>query len=50
METFFVLLIVTLCVVVLLKRIFKQIKSGKCSCGCDNNCSSCSKNRLYEKN
>ncbi len=43
METIFVLLIVALSAFVLFKKIFKQIKSGKCDCGCDNNCGSCSK-------
>ena len=45
METIFVLLIVVLCAFVLFRKIFKQVKSGKCDCGCgcDNNCGSCSK-------
>ncbi len=45
METIFVLLIVALCAAILIKKIYKQVKSGKCDCGCgcDNNCGSCSK-------
>ena len=45
METLLVLLIVLLCAVVLLKKIFNIIKGGKCGCGCgcDNNCQGCSK-------
>ncbi len=45
METLFVLLIVALCAVVLFRKIFKQVKSGKCDCGCgcDNNCGGCGK-------
>jgi hypothetical protein len=45
MDTLFVLLIVALCAFVLFKKIYKQIKSGKCDCGCgcDNNCGSCLK-------
>lgn len=45
METIFVLIIVALCAIVLIKKIYKQVKSGKCDCGCgcDNNCGSCSK-------
>ncbi len=43
METLFVLLIVALCAFVLIKKIYKQVKGGKCDCGCDNNCGSCSK-------
>ena len=45
MEKLLVLLIVVLCVVVLFKKIYNQLKIGKCSCvcGCDNNCKSCSK-------
>jgi len=43
MDTVLVLLIVALCAFVLVRKIYKQIKSGKCDCGCDNNCGSCNK-------
>ncbi len=45
METLFVIFIVALCAFVLIKKIYKQVKGGKCDCGCgcDNNCGSCSK-------